>query len=142
MDAQTRYEKRAYFSGKHFVPLIFHLFSIEGGRGTRGNCPPSRQPSQPGLAPYPAATAHGLTTREGQIVVRCRKQHKGKEKVVRARGKSMHRARTAWCTARTALIFPSMFEVLLRAVGEKKFSCGAVEGGRCSLLVRVRPRRL
>ena len=31
MDAQTRYEKRAYFSGKHFVPLIFHLFSIEGG---------------------------------------------------------------------------------------------------------------
>ena len=31
MDAQTRYEKRAYFSGKRFVPLIFHLFSIEGG---------------------------------------------------------------------------------------------------------------
>ena len=31
MDAQTHYEKRAYFSGKRFVPLIFHLFSIEGG---------------------------------------------------------------------------------------------------------------
>ena len=31
MDAQTRYGKRAYFSGKRFVPLIFHLFSIEGG---------------------------------------------------------------------------------------------------------------
>ena len=31
MDAQTRYEKHAYFSGKRFVPLIFHLFSIEGG---------------------------------------------------------------------------------------------------------------
>ena len=31
MGAQTRYEKRAYFSGKRFVPLIFHLFSIEGG---------------------------------------------------------------------------------------------------------------
>ena len=40
-------------------------------------------------------------------MVRCRKQHKGKEKVVRARGKPMHRARTAWCTARTALISPS-----------------------------------
>ena len=37
-------------------------------------------------------------------MVRCRKQHTGKEKVVRARGKPMHRARTAWCTARTALI--------------------------------------
>ena len=37
-------------------------------------------------------------------MVRCRKQHKGKEKVVRARGKPMHRARTAWCTA---LISPS-----------------------------------
>ena len=23
--------QRAYFSGKRFVPLIFHLFSIEGG---------------------------------------------------------------------------------------------------------------
>ena len=31
MDAQTRYEKRAYFSRKRSVPLIFHLFSIEGG---------------------------------------------------------------------------------------------------------------
>ena len=31
MDAQTCYEKRAYFGGKRFVPLIFHLFSIEGG---------------------------------------------------------------------------------------------------------------
>ena len=31
MDAQTRYGKHAYFSGKRFVPLIFHLFSIEGG---------------------------------------------------------------------------------------------------------------
>ena len=31
MDAQTHYEKCAYFSGKRFVPLIFHLFSIEGG---------------------------------------------------------------------------------------------------------------
>ena len=41
-------------------------------------------------------------------MVRCRKQHKGKEKVVRARGKRMHRARTAWCTARTALTSPSM----------------------------------
>ena len=40
-------------------------------------------------------------------MVRCRKQHKGKEKVVRARGKPMHRARTAWCTGRTALISPS-----------------------------------
>ena len=40
-------------------------------------------------------------------MVRCRKQHKGKEKVVRARGKRMHRARTAWCTARTALTSPS-----------------------------------
>ena len=41
-------------------------------------------------------------------MVRCRKQHKGKEKVVRARGKRMHRARTAWCTARTALTSPSV----------------------------------
>ena len=41
-------------------------------------------------------------------MVRCTKQHKGKEKVVRARGKRMHRARTAWCTARTALTSPSM----------------------------------
>ena len=41
-------------------------------------------------------------------MVRCRKQHKGKEKVVRARGKRMHRARTAWCTARTALTSPSL----------------------------------
>ena len=40
-------------------------------------------------------------------MVRCRKQHKGKEKVVRARGKRMHRARTAWCTARTARASPS-----------------------------------
>ena len=31
---------------------------------------------------------------------RGRKQHKGKEKVVRARGKRPHRARTVWCTAR------------------------------------------
>ena len=34
--------------------------------------------------------------------MRCRKQHKGKEKVVRARGKRAHRARTAWCTARAS----------------------------------------
>ena len=35
-------------------------FSLQG-RGKRGYCPPSRQPSQPGLAPYPAAMADGLT---------------------------------------------------------------------------------
>ena len=35
-------------------------------------------------------------------MVRRTKQHKGKEKLVCARGKCPHRARTAWCTARTA----------------------------------------
>ena len=45
---------------------------------------------------------HTGSTREGQIVVRCRKKHKGKEKVVRARGERPHRARTALCTAHTA----------------------------------------
>ena len=35
-------------------------------------------------------------------MVRCRKQHKGKEKVVRARGKRTHGARTA----HTARVFP------------------------------------
>ena len=34
--------------------------------------------------------------------MRCRKQHKGKEKVVRARGKRPHRAHTTWCTARAS----------------------------------------
>ena len=47
------------------------------------------------LAWRPISQPHGLTTREGQIVVRCRKQHKGKEKVVRARGKRPHRAHRA-----------------------------------------------
>ena len=49
---------------------------------THGNCPPLRQPSQPGLAPYPAATAaDGLTggggVRLGFMMVRCSKIHKG-----------------------------------------------------------------
>ena len=35
-------------------------------------------------------------------MVRCRKKHKGKEKVVRARGECPHRVRTALCTACTA----------------------------------------
>ena len=54
-------------------------------------------------------------------MVRCRKQHKGKEKVVRARGKPMHRARTAWCTARTALISPSKGTTVLlsRSLAQK-----------------------
>ena len=39
-------------------------------------------------------------------MVRCRKQHKGKEKVVRAREKRTHHTRTAWHTARTARAFP------------------------------------
>ena len=41
------------------VPGVQKLLDVHNR--TRGYCPPSRQPSQPGLAPYPAATADGLT---------------------------------------------------------------------------------
>ena len=60
-------------------------------------------------------------------MVRCRKQHKGKEKVVRARGKRMHRARTAWCTARTARASPSCSQRMLNNVTplKDKFVSGA-----------------
>ena len=49
-------------------------------RLTHGNCPPLRQPSKPGLAHCPTATAPGLTTGKGRMVVRCRKKAQGERK--------------------------------------------------------------
>ena len=43
----------------------------------------------------------------GEMVVRYRKKHKGELKVLCTREKRTHRARTVWCTARTALTSPS-----------------------------------
>ena len=63
-------------------------------RFTCGSCPASRQPSQPGSAPYPAATAHGLTTGERRMEVRCRKKHKGKERDNVAHTRRIHTHRT------------------------------------------------
>ena len=54
--------------------------------------PTSHRNQAPGLAPYPAATAHGLAMGEGGRVVRCRKKHKGKANVVRKRRTHAHRA--------------------------------------------------
>ena len=54
--------------------------STGGVRGTRGNCPPSRQSSQPGLAPYPAAGAHGLTTGGGEDCGEVQKKAQGERK--------------------------------------------------------------
>ena len=46
-----------------------------------------------------------LVTRE--MVVRCRKRHKGELKFLCTRKKRMQRVRTVWCAARTTLTFPS-----------------------------------
>ena len=60
-------------------------------------------------------------------MVRCRKKHKGKEKVVRARGKRPHRARTALCTACTARAPFSYTSTssLTAACGVKEAQCAA-----------------
>ena len=51
-------------------------------------------------------------------MVRCRKQHKGKDKVVRARGKRTHRTCTAWRIARTARAFLHFTLLEQQAFGE------------------------
>ena len=44
------------------------------------------------------------------MVVRRRRRHKGELKVLCTCEKCTHRARTVWCTARTALMSPSYAE--------------------------------
>ena len=68
------------FSLGNRVGSLTGRHSERGLRGTRGDCPPPRQPLQPRLAPHPTATAHGLTAGEGRMVVRCRNRHRGERK--------------------------------------------------------------
>ena len=69
--------------------LFIHALS---GPSTTPTCPPSRQPSRPGLAPYPAATAHGLTTKRGRGGGRAEVQEKaqGEKKMLFAQVSLVH----------------------------------------------------
>ena len=66
------------------------------------------------LVPCPAATAHGLTMREGEIVVRCSKKHKGKESAVRTRRKRTHHGHIVHRTAGVFLYAGWYFRVNVR----------------------------
>ena len=119
------------------MPLIFHLFSIEGG---------ARHPWQlsamaTAIATWLSALSRSHSTRAhhmgGANSGEIRKQHKGKEKVVRARGKRMHRARTAWCTARTARACPTEAHLTEQLVGSP--ASGKVRGGGGAAARRPQP---
>ena len=66
----------AWCTALTFLPTLFWMFQF-------GDCPPLRQPLQPDSAPYPAATAHELTSGQGKrgggggMVLRCRKSTGG-----------------------------------------------------------------
>ena len=52
---------------------------------SRGNGAPSPEPSQPGVAPYPAATAHGHTTGGSEDGGAVQEKHKGNKELVSTR---------------------------------------------------------